>query len=64
MSSLKNMFSLPEDYEEDDTQEQENELEEEDSLRWEESWEKMQETTSKEKRKMKTLKRLRANGEY
>lgn len=58
------MFSLPEDYEEDDTQEQENELEEEDSLRWEESWEKMQETTSKEKRKMKTLKRLRANGEY
>jgi len=62
MSSLKNMFSLPEDSEENNTKD--NELEEEDSLRWEESWEEMQETTSKEKRKIKTLKRLRAAGEY
>jgi len=56
------MFSLPEDSEENNTKD--NELEEEDSLRWEESWEEMQETTSKEKRKIKTLKRLRAAGEY
>lgn len=61
MSSIKNMFAPVEDYEDERDYEDEDEDE---NAGWEENWEKMQESAAKEKRKLKTLKRLKASGEY
>ncbi len=60
MSSLKNMFAPIEDYEED----KEYDESEEESDEWEADWERMQERAVVDKRKLKTIKRLKANGEY
>lgn len=60
MSSLKNMFAPIEDYEEE---KESNDLEE-DTDEWEEDWDRMQERAVVDKRKLKTIKRLKANGEY
>jgi len=62
MSSVKNMFAPVEDF--DDENLYDDEEEDDEHAGWEENWEKMQESASKEKRKLKTLKRLKASGEY
>lgn len=60
MSSLKSMFEPPEEIEDDnDTVD-----EEDDNAGWEDDWERMQESAVIEKRKQKTLKRLKAHGDY
>ena len=60
MSSLKSMFEPSEEIEEDSET-----LEDKDSnAGWEDDWEKMQEGAVLEKRKQKTIKRLKARGDY
>lgn len=64
MSSLKNMFAPIEDFEEGKEIHDEEEYDDEDDAGWEDRWERMQESAAIEKRKIKTLKRLKASGEY
>jgi len=60
MSSLKSMFEPSEEVEEDS----DNIEDKDDNAGWEDDWEKMQESAVLEKRKQKTLKRLKARGDY
>lgn len=60
MSSLKSMFEPPEEVENDGEVLEEKD----DSAGWEDDWERMQESAVVEKRKQKTLKRLKARGDY
>lgn len=63
--SLKSMFAPPEDFEENlDDQDDDQDNDEDDDAGWRVEWERMQEGASKETRKIKTMKRLRSNGEF
>jgi hypothetical protein len=54
------MFEPPEEVENDGEVLEEKD----DSAGWEDDWERMQESAVVEKRKQKTLKRLKARGDY
>lgn len=59
------MFAPTEDFEENDQREEDIVDDDEDEdYGWEDRWEKMQEGAVKEKRREKTLKRLKSIGEY
>jgi hypothetical protein len=57
MSFLKSVFAPDEEYDKKDSSV-------DDEIEDDEEWEDMHEKVAKEKRKMKQIKRIKANGEY